>query len=173
MAASHRLKLLSDSEIEAIYALPAFTPVEQSLYFTFTDREIKRAKQYRTVKAQVCFMLSLGYFKAKQQFYLFDLASSQDAQYIVSTYFGKNYFHLSGKLDHKTYRKQKNDILTLFSYQNWSPEFEPQIELQLGEFLRYYPKVHNALRQLLGSVANSQLGCKELEIAFLWTQLGR
>ena len=37
MVVSHRLKLLSDSEIEAIHALPGFTPVEQSLYFTVTD----------------------------------------------------------------------------------------------------------------------------------------
>ncbi len=153
-----RIKLLSDSEIDAIYALPSFNEVEQSLYFEFTGHEISIAKEYRTIKAQVYFMISLGYFKAKQQFYLFDLSSSQDTRYIVEKYFDKNNIHLlSGKIDDKTYRKQKSDILTLFSYQNWSSEFEPQIELQICEFLRYYPKAHSALRQLLGYFNNQQI----------------
>ena len=41
------------------------------------------AKKYRTVKLQLYFLLSLGYFKAKQLFYATDLimGSAQDAQY--------------------------------------------------------------------------------------------
>ena len=143
-----RIHLLSEVEIETLYAFPEFNAHEQSLYFEFTDREKKRAKQYRTIKAQLYFMLMLGYFKAKQQFYLPDL-HSPDAHYIFEKYFDKNGMHLSGKVDEKTYRKQREDILLLLGYQAWSSSLEPQIHLQLSELLRYYPKTHSALRQLL------------------------
>lgn len=149
-ANTRRVNLLPDAEIDAIYALPAFNKSEQLLYFEFTDQEIAIAKQYRTTKAKVYWMLSLAYFKAKQQFYLFDLEKSQDAGYVLRTYFSSKHHHLSGRIDDKTYRKQKEDILILLGYQNWSSELEPQIKSQLCKFLRYYPKTHSAFRQLLG-----------------------
>jgi hypothetical protein len=144
-----RVKLLSDAEIDAIYTIPVFNEVEQSLYFEFSDQEITVINKYRTVKAKVYFMLSLGYFKAQQQFYQFDLDQSQDAHYIITKYFSNNKNELFGCVDDKTYRKQKNEILALLDYRNWSSKFEPQIKLQLCKFLQYYPKAHSALRQLL------------------------
>ena len=85
MYSHDRINLLSDAEIEAIYALPVFNEVEQALYFEFSDQEMAYAKKYRTIKLQLYFLLSLGYFKAKQRFYATDLiiGSAQDAQYIV------------------------------------------------------------------------------------------
>ena len=89
MYSHDRINLLSDAEIEAVYALPVFNEVERALYFEFSDQEIAYAKKYRTVKLQLYFLLSLGYFKAKQRFYATDLImeSAQDAQYIVEKYF--------------------------------------------------------------------------------------
>lgn len=157
MYANDKIKLLSDSEISAIYALPLFNELEQSLYFEFTTNEMSIAKKYRTTKAQVYFLLSLGYFKAKQQFYIFDLKLSQDSKYILKKYFGKVDYYLSDKIDDKTYRKQKDDILTLLGYQDWSPKLEPKIEAYVCKLLRYYPKGHNALRQLLIYFSNQQI----------------
>lgn len=157
MCANSRIKLLPESEINEIYALPSFNEVERLLYFDFTTCEIDIAREYRTIKAQVYFMLSLGYFKAKQQFYFFDLKRSKDAQYVFEKYFNQNNFNLFGKIDYKTYHKQKNDILKLLNYKNWSQAFEPQIESHICELLRYYPKCHNALRQLLGYFDSQQI----------------
>jgi TnpA family transposase len=154
---NNRINLLSDLEIDAIYSFPSFNAVEQSLYFEFTDLEIAIAKKYRTIKSQVCFMLCLGYFKAKQQFYTFNLSSSRDAQYILEKYFDKNNIPLSGEIDYKTYQKQKFDILTLLDYQEWSPKYQPQIELRVCELLKFYPKGHSALRQLLGYLNNQRI----------------
>jgi hypothetical protein len=67
MYANNRINLLSDSEISAIYVLPSFNEVEQSLYFEFTASEIDIAKKYRTIKAQIHFMLSLGYFQCQPE----------------------------------------------------------------------------------------------------------
>lgn len=47
----HRIKLLSDVEIDALYAFPVFNEVEQAWYFQFTDHELSLAKHYRTLKA--------------------------------------------------------------------------------------------------------------------------
>jgi len=156
MYAYNRIKLLSDSEIETIYSLPTFNETEKTLYFSLTDQEKAIAEKYRTVKSQVHFMLSLGYFKAKQQFYTIDL-SSEDAQFILAQYFNNDKITLSGKIDDKTNRKQKNDILTLLGYQDWSSKFQTKIELHICELLRYYPKTHSALRQLLIYFSNQNI----------------
>ncbi len=87
MYSNNKIRLLSDTEINDIYAFPLFNEVEQSLYFEFTEQELEAIKKYRTIKAQVSFMLSLAYFKAKQQSYLADLSISQDTEYVIKKYF--------------------------------------------------------------------------------------
>ncbi len=143
-----RIKLLSESEINAIYGFPTFNKVEQSLYFEFNNQEMETAGKYRTIKAKTYFLLSLGYFKAQQQFYAFDLKESRDAQYVATKYFNNN-VNLNGRLDKRTYKKQKNDILELLGYKNWSPDIESYIEQQLCSLLKCYPKTHSSLRQLI------------------------
>jgi len=142
---------------KAIYALPVFNEAEQLLYFEFTAREIDAAKKYRTIKAQIHFMLSLGYFKAKQQFYRVNLRQSQDAKYVFEKYFYKTNTKLLGKINLRTYHKQKKDTLVLLGYKNWSSEYKPQVESYICELLKFYPKSHNALRQLLNYFDNHQI----------------
>ena len=64
MYSTSRIKLLSDQEIEDIYAMPEFNKAERSLYFSLTDEEILSVKKYRTVKAKIYFIRLLKYFKA-------------------------------------------------------------------------------------------------------------
>lgn len=149
MYSQDRIKLLSPQEIDAIYAIPIFNKTEQELYFTLSDEEMLIVKEYRTVKAKIYFIRTLGYFKAKQQFYKFNLGQDSHTQYILEKYFDKNKPAPSGKLDFKTYQKQKNSILTLLAYQDWLPESEAGIQSYLNELLKIYPKGHDALRQLL------------------------
>ena len=155
----NRIELLSDLEIDDIYSFPLFNEIERSLYFEFTDQEWEAIKRYHTVKAQIHLMISLGYFKAKQQFYKFDLRLNafQDVQYILKKHFDKENFFLEGQIDHKTFQKQRNDILTLFDYQDWSSKYTLQIESHICELLRYYPKGRDALRQSLDYFDNHQI----------------
>lgn len=169
MHANDKINLLSGIEIDSIYALPLFNEVERSIYFEFTDQELEAIKKYRTDRAQVSFMLSLGYFKAKQQLYRVDLSLSQDTQYLVGKYFDNTDVDLAGKINDRTYQKQKADILTLFNYQDWSPELELKIDLRACELLRYYPKPHNASRQLLDYFDKQQIiipGYRKLQDIF-------
>lgn len=84
MYSHDRIKLLSDQEIEDIYSIPEFNKDEWSLYFSLTDEEMLNVKKYRTVKAQIYFIRLLGYFKAKQQFYKFDLCTGQKIHEVCS-----------------------------------------------------------------------------------------
>ena len=147
---SHRhIHLLSDQEIEDIYALPQFNKNERALYFSLTDKEIGIVKKYRTLKARVYFIRLLAYFKAKQQFYKFDIDAGDDTQYILAKYFNENIPIQHGPIDIKTYKKQKNDILILLDYNDWLPKQTPKIKSHLCELIKIYPKTHDALRHLL------------------------
>jgi hypothetical protein len=138
--------------------MPQFNKTERALYFSLTDNEMRLVKKYRTIKAKVYFIRLLGYFKAKQQFYKFDLAyNNVDTQSILEKYFGESLLPLSGKINFKTYYFQKNDILTLLHYQDWSSTHEPKIQLRIIELLKLYPKGHDTLRQLLNYFDTQQI----------------
>src|SRR6185312_10001287 len=157
MYSHSRIKFLSDSEIEAIYAIPQFNKFEQTLYFELTFQEELIVKKYHTVKARIYFIRMLGYFKAKQQFYKFDLCPDNDTLYILEKYFKGAVPVPSGKIDLKTYQKQKNDVLLLLGFKDWSPEYEPQVQSHLAELLKLYPRGHDTLRQLLIYFDNRQI----------------
>jgi hypothetical protein len=106
----------------------------------------------------VYFILQLGYFKAKQQFFNFNFESARnDVKFILRTYYNKKKLTLSGDLSRDYRRLQKQAIIALFNYHNWSSKYEHQIESHICELLRYYPKGHSAMRQLIGYFDNQRL----------------
>ncbi len=46
-------------------------------------------------------------------------------------------------------RIQRQTILSLFNYRNWTSDFTPETQTHIGYLLRYSPKGHSAFRQLL------------------------
>jgi len=87
LPAQRRLKILGAEEIEALYGLPRFTPDERRHYFGLSAPEKEVLQELRSVKSQVYFLLQLGYFKAKHQFFVFDLAEVQeDVHYLLAQY---------------------------------------------------------------------------------------
>lgn len=151
MKKTKRINLLSDVEVADLYARPDFNDEERELYFSLTEQEQTILNSYTELNTQVYFILQLGYFKAKQQFFKFTFATVQDdIKFILKSYFKKSKSTLlSGSLSRYHIKKQQQDLLTLFNYHEWSVEYELQTELQICELLRYYPKTHNTLRQLL------------------------
>ncbi|MCC8421208.1 MULTISPECIES: DUF4158 domain-containing protein [Photorhabdus] len=146
-----RIHLLSSTEIEELYARPEFNDHEQNLYFSLSLAERAALEQFRNTQTRIHFILQLGYFKAKQQFFNLSLDDvSHDVQYIVATYYSDTDVALfKGTLSRKYMRSQRQAILSLFGYRNWSPQYTAEIESHLAYLLRYYPKGHNAFRQLL------------------------
>ena len=67
---SHRLGILSKSEIHALYGIPVFNDADRENYFDMSPAEMASA-QARTQGLGVFQTLELGYFKAKRQFFNF------------------------------------------------------------------------------------------------------
>lgn len=71
---SKRIHLLSDSEKNELYARPEFNAEERELYFSLAQNEYDLLQNYYSnTKTRVFFILQLGYFKAKYQFFKFKL----------------------------------------------------------------------------------------------------
>lgn len=145
-----RIYLLPESEIADLYARPIFNQNEQQLYFDLNQVKLDLLGQLGTVKTKVYFILQLAYFKAKNQFFTFTFDDVQaDAQYVLAKFFKKTTIVFQGSITRKRINQQKQIILNLFEYQDWSVEQSIQIEAHICELLRYYPKGHDTFRQLL------------------------
>ena len=68
-----RLNILGEDEIEALYGRPRFTHEERIEYFSLSPTERSVLAQLHSIKSQLCFVLQLGYFKARPQFFIFSL----------------------------------------------------------------------------------------------------
>jgi len=75
-----RLRILEDEEIEVLYGIPRFTPEERLQYFTLSLREKAALEQIPTIKTRLFFLLQLGYFKARHQFFVFSLSRPDDGE---------------------------------------------------------------------------------------------
>ena len=160
MEYTKRIQLLSCTEVGELYARPAFTVHERQLYFTLSPSEREALAQHTNTKTRIYFILQLGYFKAKQQFFNFVLEDVRhDVQFIVSTYYSDLKPNpLTGRISREYARKQRQTILSLYGYRHWSPEYTAEIETHIGDLLRYYPKSHSAFRQLLAYFDHQKIG---------------
>lgn len=158
MSNTRRINLLSDAEIEDLYSRPRFNANEQNLYFALNKLELEFLEKYYSYKTRVSFILQLGYFKAKQQFYNFNFKDvDDDVKYITKAFkLGYN-LKLSEYISEKYIRQQRKEILTLCNYKDWSAEYEAKITDYICELLRYYPKISGALRQLLDYFEKHQM----------------
>ena len=84
------------------------------------------------------------------------MISSTDEAQITSASCFINAF-LKGSITRQWINQQKQIILGLFNYQDWSTEQATLIKNHICELLRYYPKVHDAFRQLLTYLDNQKI----------------
>lgn len=153
-----RIYLLSEAEIADLYARPDFNVDERKLYFAMTPTDLEALNQYSTTKTRVYFILQLAYFKAKNQFFTFNFEEVQaDVRYILKKFFKINDNILRGSITRQLSTLQKQVILNLFDYQDWTTSKADLIEKHLCGLLRYYPKAHDALRQLLVYFDNQKI----------------
>jgi hypothetical protein len=159
MDSSKRIQLLSHTEVNELYARPEFNTHEQQLYFTLNPSERDALTQFSNTKTRLYFILQLGYFKAKQQFFTFSLKDvKDDVRFIVITYYGESAsMSLTGSLSRDYIRIQRQVILSLYGYRNWTSDFIPEIQAHIGDLLRYYPKGHSAFRQVLAYFEHQQI----------------
>lgn len=147
-----RLNLLTASERSEIYDKPKFSLDERHIYFSLNDRENVYLSNYNTKKTQIYFILQLGYFKAKQRFFNFnldDVDTEEDVSFILQHYSNEKVNALTGNISRNIKAKQKKDILELLQYQTWTTIDIGEAENKICEFLKCLPKIQNALRQFI------------------------
>ena len=72
-AVTKRLKILETDEIEAVYGLPVFDEEDRTFYFLLSSPEKALLSQLHGFKSYLYYILQLGYFKARQQFFVLNL----------------------------------------------------------------------------------------------------
>jgi TnpA family transposase len=114
---TRRLTILNADEIEAIFGLPQFTEDERQVHFALSPIESEVVNAARTITAAVHLTLQIGYFKAKSQFYVFDLDMvSADLLHILGRHFPGRGMHEIGVLSKPTRLAQQGIVLKLFDF---------------------------------------------------------
>ncbi len=150
MTTLKRIYLLSDAEILDLYARPDFNAGEREIYFSMDSRDLEAMNKYATTKTRAYFILQLGYFKARQQFFNFEFQEVRtDLTYVLSKYFKISKGRFTGCITRQSISLQKKAILKLFDYQDLPAHQNNSAEEHLAELLRYYPRGHDAFRHLL------------------------
>ena len=158
MTSTKRIYLLSEAESADLYARPNFNSEERELYFSMNQIEIDALSHYSTTKTRVSFILQLAYFKAKHQFFTFEFEDVRvDVEYILFNFFKVTNLTLLGAISRQSIGLQKQVILNLFNYQDFSVKQADLTEAHLWELLRYYPKGHDTFRQLLAYFDNQKI----------------
>ena len=115
---SRRLSILTVQEVDDLYRLPRFTEDERRRYFDLSPAERDMVDRVYTISVAAHLVLQLGYFKAKQQFFVYTLdAVTDDLGHILRRYFPmRDVAEIKG-LSKPTRLEQQQVILKLFGYQ--------------------------------------------------------
>jgi hypothetical protein len=84
---SERLQALSPEEYELLWEHPVFSDSDRALFFQLNARELEYFDQLRTPKTRGNFLLQLGYFRARQRFFMLTPALvADDLAYLRERY---------------------------------------------------------------------------------------
>lgn len=112
-----RLSILTKDEIEKLFGLPDFTHEDRLIYFSLNQAEKEVAYSHRSLRAKVNFILQLGYFKAKNMFFVFDFCMArEDVQHILIKYFPEDNEIPEDDIPQRTRISIQKRILNLFGY---------------------------------------------------------
>jgi TnpA family transposase len=152
-----RLVILSREEMDALYGRPRFTQEERVEYFTLSDQENAALGQLHSLKSKVFFILQLGYFKARQMFFTFDLRDvGEDAAYIRQKYF----LSLDGadpEIAEGTRLKQQRLILDLCKYRNADAVLRRTLEARARQAAVVYGKPIYVFQELMRYLAEQRV----------------
>lgn len=152
-----RLRILGPDEIAAIYGRPTFSAEERDLYFTLSPVEKVALESFHSIKSRLYFILQLGYFKSRQQFFIFSTEEvEEDASYLQTTYFPAwtfNHFTVAKV----TRLKQQALILDLFHYRYCDAAARQQLEHKAQQVARISSKPIFLFRELLQYLTAQQL----------------
>ena len=145
-----RLDILTTKELQALYSLPHFDREERDMYFALDPLEKQTLDELRIPAAKICFILQLGYFKSKRQFFVFDLSAvAEDAAHIQRRYFPEVAVLSDLAISKPTRLAQQTQILKLLGYQVCSQEWKRKLQEKSGQIFTVYTKPIYIFKELL------------------------
>jgi hypothetical protein len=156
-ARKKRLKILGDDEIDALYGRPRFTYEERVQYFSLSLAEKTALDELHSTKSKIFFLLQLGYFKARQMFFVFSSSEVQeDVKYIQEQYF-PDFQTTELKVSKKTRLKQQRLILELFNYQNCDASARPKLEVRARHAAKVCGKPIYIFREIMHELKEQRI----------------
>jgi hypothetical protein len=146
-ADSRRLSILTAREIDDLYGLPRFTEDDRHLYFDLSAAERTAVGAVRTASSAIHLVLQLGYFKAKQQFFVYAReAVLDDLEHIRRRYFPERDLDTIKPLSKPTRLEQQQIILKLFDFRLCDAEAKQNLERKAQRIaqLSTQPHLHSA-----------------------------
>ncbi len=152
-----RLKILSNEEISNLYGRPNFDAEEKIEYFALSPQEKLIVESLNSKKSRTYFILQLGYFRAKQQFYIFNLEDVEiDAQHVRRRYF-PDFVLEDLNLTKVTRLKQQQSILKLCNYRICSAKEREYLEVKARQAAKISSKPIYVFRELLDYLVQQRI----------------
>jgi TnpA family transposase len=144
-----RLQILSPEEYELLWGFPRFTQSDRDLFFTLTAPEREVLEQRRSVRTKIHFLLHLGYFRARQRFFRFELpAVRDDVDYLRRRYFDNQAVVDLTVSDH-TRKRHVETLLRLFRYRLCALDERLMLEAHARQAARISSRPVYVLRELV------------------------
>ncbi len=153
-----RLNILTVKEIQELYGIPQFTPEERTVYFTLDPLEEEQLKNIRYINAAVYFILQLGYFKAKKQFFIFGTQDvADDITYILQRYFPSESIATDLIISKPTRLAQQAQIMQLLDYQLCSREWKKKLQEKASSLVTIYTKPVYVFKELFNFLEHNRV----------------
>ncbi|WP_333879358.1 DUF4158 domain-containing protein [Methylobacter sp.] len=155
---SRRLSILTKNEIDDLYGLPCFSDDDRCLFFDLSAAEQKAVDAVYTRSSAVHLILQIGYFKAKQQFFVYGReAVLDDLHYILQRYFPDQVLDKIKTLSKPTRLEQQQIILQLFDYRLCDGEAKAALEQKAQRVAMLSTQPIYILRETLQYLTNQRL----------------
>jgi len=158
MATNKRITLLTKGEIKAIYDYPIFSDEERQCHFYLSEQELETIETLATAENKVCFILMLGYFKAKTIFYRISFRKShKDMAYIKKFIFSGNISTSElPSVSIRTTNRIKNKIYKLFNIGTELTQTSLILE-KIGDLARYNIVPTNIFKDLVSYMQDNNI----------------
>jgi TnpA family transposase len=154
---SDRLQILSPEEYELLWGFPRFTQTDRDLFFALTAPEREALEQRRSVRTKIHFLLHLGYFRARQRFFRFELPEVRDdVDYLRRRYFDSVLVADLAVSEH-TRQRHIETILGLFRYRLCALEERALLEAHARQAARISSRPVYVLRELVDQLRQRRI----------------
>jgi TnpA family transposase len=158
MARDARLSILTSQELDDLYGLPCFTEEDRQLHFDLSPAERELVDGVSTISVSAHLVLQLGYFKAKRQFFVYEVEVVRaDLEHILRRYFPTRRVAEINTLSKPTRLEQQRLILRLFDYQLCTAAAKVELEQKARRVAMLSAQPVFILRELLQYLAHRRV----------------